>query len=194
MARDNTAWVRELADPASHALHDLHAVLVRGLSRVLAKKGVGADLCEDLAQEAVIRVRASLDTFRGDSQFTTWALAIATRLAFDELRHKRWSDVPFDQLSTTVFDARTEDPSPDRQLVREQVMAVLRRVIDHELTPKQRGVLVAELEGMPQAEIARQLGMERNAVYKLSHDARKRAKQELLAAGMTATDVLWGFA
>jgi RNA polymerase sigma-70 factor (ECF subfamily) len=55
-------------------------------------------------------------------------------------------------------------------------------------------VLIAELNGLPQAEIASQLGMERNAVYKLSHDARKRAKLHLETAGISAVDVLWVFA
>lgn len=190
--RDNTAWLADLGNPDSRAIDDLRVILVRGLQRALAKKGVGTDLCEDFAQEAIVRVQAKLATFRGDSQLTTWALAIATRIAFDELRHKRWADTSYEQVSTMPFVAT--EASPDRQLGRERVMATLREVIDHELTPKQRGVLMAELNGLPQAEIARRLGMAQNAVYKLGHDARKRAKHALEAAGMTAADVLWGFA
>jgi RNA polymerase sigma-70 factor (ECF subfamily) len=42
---------------------------------------------------------------------------------------------------------------------------------------------------MPQDEIANQLGSNRNAIYKLTHDARKRLKKCLEAAGYTAVDV-----
>ena len=63
-------------------------------------------------------------------------------------------------------------------------------MIENELTDKQRAILIAELNGMPHAEIAVALGMNRNAVYKLSHDARKRAKFHLEAAGVAVADVL----
>ena len=42
---------------------------------------------------------------------------------------------------------------------------------------------------MPQEEIARQLGIGRNALYKLGHDARQRLKARLVAAGVTDEDV-----
>ena len=53
---------------------------------------------------------------------------------------------------------------------------------------------LAELRGMPQDEIARHLGSNRNALYKLTHDARKRLKRGLEAAGFTAEDIGAAFA
>jgi RNA polymerase sigma-70 factor (ECF subfamily) len=47
---------------------------------------------------------------------------------------------------------------------------------------------------MPQDEIARQLGSNRNAIYKLTHDARKRLKRGLEAAGYAAADIQAAFA
>jgi RNA polymerase sigma-70 factor (ECF subfamily) len=199
--RDNEGWVRDLANdgPAGDgARRDLRALLLRSLKRVLASRCVADDLCEDLAQEALVRVRERLTTFRGDCRFTTWALAVATRLAFDELRHKRWKDVSFEALAEedgygpVVFELRTEGLQ-ERTVVRERVLGVLRWVIDQRLTDKQRAVLGAELRGMPHAEIAAQLGMKRNALYKLAHDTRKRVKAHLEAAGISEADVLWAF-
>jgi RNA polymerase sigma-70 factor (ECF subfamily) len=77
--------------------------------------------------------------------------------------------------------------------LRARVLAQLGRVIDEKLTDKQRSVLLAELKGMPQLEIAAALGMNRNALYKLSHDARRSVKHHLEAAGLDAGDVLWVF-
>ena len=62
-------------------------------------------------------------------------------------------------------------------------------VIERELTEKQRTALLAELKGMPLEEIGRRLGSNRNAVYKLTHDARKRLKKHLEAAGYSAADL-----
>lgn len=198
--RDNGEWVRSLADdgPAGEAAQgDLRRVLVAGLRRILASRGLGGDLCEDFAQEALVRIRERLGAFRGESRFITWALSIATRVAFDELRHKRWKDVSFeaataDAREPLAFEPRA-DASQEKALVRERVLAELRDVIENKLTDRQRKVLVAELQGMPHAEIANALGMNRNALYKLSHDARKRVKRHLASVGLSEVEVLWVF-
>ncbi|MGA7119761.1 MAG: sigma-70 family RNA polymerase sigma factor [Polyangiaceae bacterium] len=200
LPRANEEWVRALGDDGASgegARRELRAVLVTGLRRALSRRGVAEDLCEDFAQEAMLRVRERLAAFRGEARFTTWALSIATRIAFDELRHKRWKDVSFDAVSADakrplVFEPRVE-ASQDRGLVRERVLASLRDVLENDLTDRQRAALVAELNGMPQAEIALQLGMSRNALYKLSHDARKRVKARLERTGISEVDVLWVF-
>lgn len=198
--RDNDEWVRALAadGPVGEAAQrDLRLVLVRGLRHILAPRGLGEDLCEDFAQETLLRIRERLAAFRGESRFTTWALSIATRVAFDELRHKRWKDVSFeaataDALVPLTFE-RGSDAPQEKGLLRERVLAQLRDVIENKLTDKQRRVLIAELNGMPHAEIAEALGMNRNALYKLSHDARKRVKLHLESAGLSELEVLWVF-
>jgi RNA polymerase sigma-70 factor (ECF subfamily) len=195
--RGNEHWVRAMAMDGTEgdaARRELRTVLVGGLRRVLASRGVGDDVCEDFAQEALVRVRERLGTFRGDSRFTTWALSVATRLAFDELRHKRWKDVSFEALTQDASGPVTFEPraeaSQEQGLARERVLGVLAEVLERGLTDKQRAVLAAELQGMPQAEIAAQLGMNRNALYKLAHDARKRVRAKLEEAGLSAADVL----
>ncbi len=195
--RGNEHWVRAMAmdgPEGDAARRELRTVLVGGLRRVLASRGVGDDVCEDFAQEALVRVRERLGTFRGDSRFTTWALSVATRLAFDELRHKRWKDVSFEALTQDASGPVTFEPraeaSQEQGLARERVLGVLAEVLERGLTDKQRAVLAAELQGMPLAEIAAQLGMNRNALYKLAHDARKRVRAKLEEAGLSAADVL----
>ena len=198
--RDNGEWIRTLVDegPAGHAAQrDLRRLLVEGLRPILASRGLSDDSCEDFAQEALLRIRARLGAFRGESRFTTWALSIATRVAFDELRRKRWKDVSFEAASADAqgplaFEPRV-DASQEKALLRERVLAELREVIEQKLTDRQRRVLVAELNGMPQAEIADALGMTRNALYKLSHDARRRVKSHLESAGLSEVEVLWVF-
>ena len=198
--RENAEWVRAIADDGADgeaARRDLREVLVRGLMRVLTARGADEGLCEDFAQEALLRVRERLGGFRGESRFTTWALSIAMRIAFDDLRHKRWRDVSFDAMlegarSPLVFEPRVE-ATQERSAARERVLRALSEVVEGKLTEKQRTVLTAELEGMPHAVIAKRLGMKQNALYKLSHDARKSVKMHLEALGIRAADVLWVF-
>ena len=69
-------------------------------------------------------------------------------------------------------------------------MTDLYYLIENTLTNRQRTALLAELKGMPQVEIARQLGCNLNALYKLTHDARKKLKSGLESAGYAADELL----
>jgi RNA polymerase sigma-70 factor, ECF subfamily len=74
------------------------------------------------------------------------------------------------------------------------VLATLQRTIDAELTDRQREAVVAViLEGMPIAEAARRMGTNQNALYKLLHDARKKLKLRMEAAGLSPQEVLAAF-
>jgi RNA polymerase sigma-70 factor (ECF subfamily) len=199
MSAEGEQWVLALCSEGSggHAAQQvLRAKLVKGLRQALASRGVGDDVCEDFAQEALVRIRERLPTFRGDSRFMTWALSIALRLAFDELRHSRWKDVSFEEITSDSGSLTFEpcaEATQEKVLLRERVLAALREVIEQRITEKQRAVLLAEFQGMPDAEIAASLGMTRNALYKLSHDARKRVKAHLEASGFSPEDALGGF-
>jgi RNA polymerase sigma-70 factor, ECF subfamily len=199
--RSNEQWLAELRGPQrDRALADLRAVLVRGL-RVALRRRVRQGLneaAEDFAQEALIKIMANLDTFRGESQFTTWAQKIAVRTASTELRRKRWRDVSLQEVLDSYGTRSGEsDRLADEQLTPEQLtmrstmMATVRRFVDDELTDKQREAIVAVMfEGMPQEEAARRMGTNRNALYKLMHDARTRLKKRMEAEDLSAQDVL----
>ena len=78
--RSNDDWVSDLSgERASAALSDLRQLLMRGLR---ASIGPTADnQREDFVQEALVRIAANLNSFRGDSRFETWAMALAIRVA-----------------------------------------------------------------------------------------------------------------
>ncbi len=79
-----------------------------------------------------------------------------------------------------------------RRSVFSALARLIRSVIESDLTSRQRDVLFCELNGMPQEEIARQLGTNRNNVYKLFHDARKALKRALEARGYDRHVLLGG--
>ena len=110
-----------------------------------------------------------------------------------ELRKRRWKDVSLDDVladADAPFAAPADDHlSPDEQAARRGLLDALQHAIDHELTDRQRTALLAELRGMPQDEIAAQLGSNRNALYKLTHDARKRLKRAIEVAGFGVDDL-----
>jgi RNA polymerase sigma-70 factor, ECF subfamily len=198
--RTNEQWLTELRGPnPNEALADLYDLLVRGLRAALGGRAGGVDAnIEDFAQEALIKIMSNLDSFRGESRFTTWAKKIAMNVALTELKRRRWRDVSLQDLLArrTATGRGLADPqlTPEQEAFQNMVLAKLRGIIDEELTDRQREAVVAViLEGMPIAEVARRMGTNQNALYKLLHDARKKLKLRMEAAGLSPQEVLAAF-
>src|ERR671927_1748474 len=119
--RTNEQWLMELrgANP-DEALADLYELLVRGLRAALGSYGTGVDAnVEDFAQEALIKITGNLDSFRGESRFTTWAQKIAMNVALTELKRRRWRDVLLQDL-VARHESADREPA-DTQLTLEQL-------------------------------------------------------------------------
>ena len=187
--RDNNEWVEALQAEGplrDAALSDLRGMLLIGLKTALKSRSDFVDsLLDDFVQDSLVRILRSLDQFQNRSRFVTWATAIAIRVALTELRKRRWRDVSLEKLvADTGFEPSAAETTPDQES--QPIIEAMYRIIGSDLTEKQRTVLLAEIKGMAQEEIARQMGSSRNALYKLSHDARQRLKQGLEEAGFTA--------
>ena len=198
--RTNQEWLDALRGPAQdEALGDLRALLLRGLRHALAD--VAPQHLEDFCQEALLKILHGLDSFRGESRFTTWAHKIAIRVAYSELRRRRWRDVSlqdltarYDEGDLTPVVLTDPAPSPEKQTLQRAFLDTVRRAIDEDLTQRQRRAMIAVMiEGMPLEEVARRLGTNRNALYKLLHDARRRLRKRLLTRGLSPQDILVAF-
>lgn len=61
--------------------------------------------CEDVVQDALFKAWSALKSFKGEAQFSTWLVSIATRTAIDHLRaQKRWR-----RESQVAYARRCED-------------------------------------------------------------------------------------
>jgi RNA polymerase sigma-70 factor (ECF subfamily) len=200
--RTNREWLADLTGPQRDAaLVDLRALLQRGLRYALASRpNVDDEAIEDFVQEALLKILDNLDSFRGESKFTTWAQKIAVNVAFTELRRLRWRDVSLDEMADSkglnfVPDMLADRSAPpDQQATQHIFLETLGRLIETELTDKQRQALAAvQIQGVPLEEVARRMGSNRNAMYKLLHDARRRLKKQMEAEGLSPEDVLAAF-
>ena len=200
--RTNQEWLKQLRDPLDEAaLADLREILLRGLRASLSNR-INTDLdaiTEDFVQDALLKILKSLETFRGESRFTTWAQKVAIHVAYTELRRRRWKDISLqDIIETSEGDEYTPailtDPgtSPEREASQNDMLDIVYSMIETELTERQRTAMIAILQGgMPIDQVAEKMGTNRNALYKLIHDARKRMQQSLMEkTGFTAQDVL----
>ena len=166
---------------------------MRGLSRSLANRGGGESFSEDIAQDSLIKILDSLDTFQGRSKFTTLSLTIATRLAISELRRRRNRNLSLDSLTADGALHVLEEVERREQglepMERAEILKILSRLIDDSLSDRQRVAMQALLSGVSIEEIAIRTNSNRNAVYKLIHDARKRLRDGFLQAGFTAEEL-----
>ena len=77
----------------------------------------------------------------------------------------------------------------DRHVEDRELFAALRRAIEEDLTDLQRRVFVAiALNEVPMDAFARELGSNRNAVYKTMFDARRKLRTSLATAGYARPD------
>ncbi|MFO7661495.1 MAG: sigma-70 family RNA polymerase sigma factor [Chloroflexota bacterium] len=207
--RTNEEWLEDLRISGSRrdgALEDLRAILSNGLKRGLVAQVDPSlpefeSLVDDFVQDALLKVLDNLDSFAGRSLFTTWANKIALNIALTELRRKRWRDASLQQLTesdegdfTPSFIADTS-PQPEESVERREMIAYVVRLINEELTGRQRTAMVAFLiHGKPLSEVAYMMNSNQNAMYKLLFDARRRLKERLSEDGLTPEEVIATFA
>ena len=209
--RTNEEWLDALRGEGAEqqeVLDDLRQYLLRATLYFLGhNRGQLRDLdpseieqlAQDIAQEAIITILDRLDDFRGESKFTTWVYSFAINIALVQLRRQRWKGV---SLETLLGDGETpelllEDEKaidPSRSAQQEEIWQIVREVIDNELTDRQRQILVAVgIEDLPMDEVTQYYGMNRNAVYKMMHDARVRLRKRLEERGFTVDEILAAF-
>jgi len=204
--RSNAQWITDLSPDGAvreQAINDLRERLKRGIYYYLSRERSDlADLApeeisqmaEDFAQDATLRVLSSLDSFRGDSQFTTWATKVAVRVAISEMRRARYKDFSLDALTTNgdlkpTATAIANDPPigrPETVMEKQDVLDKINEAFEEALTSRQRAALEAIiLEGIPLEVVADRMGTNRNALYKLVHDARRKLRTHLEKQGLS---------
>jgi RNA polymerase sigma-70 factor, ECF subfamily len=202
--RTNEQWLADLRGPEQpQAISDLRELLLRGLRAALSNR-IHRDLdhiIEDFVQDGMIKIMDNLDTFRGESRFTTWAQKIAVNSAFTELRRRRWQDLSLqemieDQEGNEFTPAILTDPNatPEEQSTRRAMLEFVQKMIDEELTERQRQALNAVIfNEIPMDEVARRMNTNRNALYKLLFDARQNLQRKMTENGFTPQEVMASF-
>ncbi len=147
--------------------------MLRYARRVLSDPGDA----EEAVQDAFVAAWRSLDRYRGDSALRTWLFGLTSHKAVDLSRRRR--AVPVDD------EVARQRPAGSGSDPWEQASATeLARALDRalaELPYRQRACwLLAELEGLSQAEIAQVLGIGPDAVRGQLFRAR-RALEERMA-------------
>jgi RNA polymerase sigma-70 factor (ECF subfamily) len=131
--------------------YKVHAIVARFIR--------DSDEVRDVVQEAFIKAYRALPKFRGDSQFYTWLYRIAVNTAKNYLvarsRRPPSSDVDLEDAQYySGSDQLKDHSSPENQLFRDQLEAVINQAIIELPEDLRTAVTLREYEGLSYEDIA----------------------------------------
>lgn len=193
---ESRTWLHDLRPAAPRrdlAVNGLHALLLRVARSEASRRRPRLpdpvlndveDLCVQAASDAVVAILRKLGDYQGTARFTTWAAKFVILEFSSRLRRRAWHgrELKADPASWERF-ADTA-PSAQQTVEYRQVLDVLDRAVEEDLSERQRMVFsAAVLEEVPIDVLAERLGSTRGAVYKTVHDARSKLRGALARAG-----------
>jgi RNA polymerase sigma-70 factor (ECF subfamily) len=189
---ESADWIAALGAGDADMTQRLYELLLRAARfEVGRRRGAlvsvadAEQLAADAAHDALMKVLAKLDTFRGESRFTTWVYKFALLEAATKVRRRTWREREVALDADTWTSLPGLDAGPASSAETSELLAAVRRGIREELTPHQRLVLVsATIEGVPIDVLAERMGSTRGVVYKTLHDARRKLRQCLAEQGL----------
>jgi RNA polymerase sigma-70 factor (ECF subfamily) len=140
----------------SEIFREYHLRILQYLTRM-----VGPDDAEDLSQEVFDKIHKGLSSFQGRSKLSTWIYRIATNTAIDRSRSPASK---YEKLHHCLDDEKTHEssgataaqdlPNTDQLVIRKEMRDCINEFID-KLPPDYKTVIVlGELEGFTNKEIA----------------------------------------
>ena len=146
-----------------------------------ARRMLSNDLdAEDVTQDVLLQVVRKLPTFRGESAFPTWLHRVTVNAA---LSHRRKLAVRDERRAADPFDSyieqgAAEDPGrgwtlgPDAQMLARERRRQIERAIAALPDAYRQVFLLADVEDLPNADIAELIGLSLPAVKSRLHRAR----------------------
>ena len=192
---ESQEWLRGLRAREDDAVGRLHELLLRASRFEVARRRPTLphlrgneleDIAMEAADDALMSVLGRLDSFRGESRFTTWAYKFALLEAAVKLRKRAWQgrEVPLEPETWSLFTSGGLGPEGEAE--QSELLRTLQTAVDEALTPHQREVLVAlALNGVPIDVLAERLETTRGALYKVLHDARRKLRSYLDERGIS---------
>jgi RNA polymerase sigma-70 factor (ECF subfamily) len=208
-SRTNQEWIEDLTNVGARqaeAIEELHSLLLRTSLYTLSKNlddlitldhDERIALAEDCAQDALLAVISRLGDFRGESKFTTWAYKFGVNVSLTRARQVKWRQISLDQfienageLDWLRWNEHASPSTSDLPALQAEVFILIKEIIRDELTARQRQVLkLIVFDQVPMDVVVERLETNRNAIYKMLHDARRKVKRKLVARGYDVEEI-----
>lgn len=129
---------------------------------------------EDLAQEVFLRVYKARNRYRPIAKFSTWLFRIVTNLCLNYKR--RPESLSLDEI---CVNPKSNLPSPDILLERDETNAMIRAAIDSLPRNQRIAIILQRFENASYKEIANIMGVSVSAVESLIYRAKQTLRKKL---------------
>ena len=160
---------------------EFYPKILRYLSRM-----AGEEAAEDIAQEAFTKIDRGLKGFKGKSKLSTWVYRIATNAALDRLRSssvKRSAELPLIEEGAEAEDrdawSDEKKPTPEQAVIRREMNECIREFIEKLPPDYKTAMVLSEIEGFRNREIADILEISIDNVKIRLHRARAGLQKKL---------------
>ena len=170
------AVARTAAHGAMAGIGDLYMRHNRQVYSICLRMIGNATEAEDLTQEVFVQLLRKIDSFRGDSQFTTWLYRVTVNQVLMHLRRRRSQTESHDDVELAAAKSKrgrqsVVTPVADR--------LDLKAAFSHLPPGCQTVFLLFDVEGYNHEEIAKILGCSVGNSKSQLHKARKKLKRLL---------------
>lgn len=160
----------------------------RGLFSIILKITKHREDAEDVMQEALLRAYTHINTFRGESRFSTWLTRIGINQALMCLRGRRKANFSLDSSSAAEEDFITLDlpdsrPNPEQHCGYSEFEAALHGLVEALPSSCRTVVLMRYLQERSIEETAKSLGISVAATKSRLLRARRHLRKQLMSAG-----------
>ena len=153
------------------------------------KRLVGEFEAEEVAQIVFEKISRNLNSFKRDSKLSTWIYRVATNTALDRLKSQSFKhsfagplaplSLGLPEVELPVSSTNSTLDSPDKKVIRNEMSECVREFVDRLPSDYRTIIVLNELEGLTNKEIAEVLEISIDTAKIRLHRARKRLKESL---------------
>ena len=187
------ALIRRIKDGDADAFEEIVKTYEKPVYNLALRYSGNPDDAFDISQDIFLRVYRSIDTFRGQSKFSTWLYQIATNICIDHCRKtSRKKEISMfvsdDDGEETELEFADTEYSPEQIVEKKELRDEIGRCIN-KLADEHRVILILrDIEGISYQEIGAILNMEQGTVKSRLFRAREKLRKLLLKNGNFLSD------
>jgi RNA polymerase sigma-70 factor (ECF subfamily) len=148
------------------------------------------DLAQDFTQCTLLKLFEKYDSFKWESEVTTFATSILAREILNDQRRASTKEMPTSftepEDDEDVFPSfmltnspDTQDVSPEIDFINQEFQVLVQQAVD-QLSNMQRNALIAYvIDGKDVEMVAEEMGISKDLVYKLVSRARQRIRDHI---------------
>lgn len=134
---------------------------------------------QDLTQDIMIKVCRSMDSFKGDSSFSTWLYRITVNMAINQNRKLKLRSIfrPLDAADNRALGQLSDNS--DLRILRSEQKRIIRSALSTLTTMQRKAFVLSNYQDLPNSEVAEIMGLKTGAVESLIFRARMRLQEVL---------------